>query len=620
MTVTPAFYPTMFAWAAVVLSALLFAAVLIKWKFRADDISFLFLILCNLAWDAGFIFSWPFKDPNAFPYRLMFGAACFLPGAFLDFMVRSVESPGRRAGRLLYAVGLGFFLVSFVLGITYRWKVNLMIFIVLATLLALFIIGRAWRNTNPVIRFRARYMLVAVLAASIGGLADLVQGLSGRPLTGALGSTVALAILAVATARLEVVAVHPLALDLVVYSGLGAVYAGAGFGLNRLIGPIWASGLTALLAIMSLRPAAEAIRLFLKRVLLGIKIQDAEVVGSARKLILTSRSESELTARFCAFLNDTFKLTGSTFSTSAANLSPREIEALRQGPVTASDTERLPDSYEDHLRGRFDAGELGAAFGFFRDHQFAGTLLLAPKTNGRRFFPDELRLIETLGEELTFAHENLRLNRRERLAQMGEAVAQVSHEIKNPLTTIIASAEILQSGHRNPELHEVGHLVVSELRRLKQIVNQYLEFARPCDPVRRSFDLAALAREIAKTTDGVRVESNGPVPVEADESGMRQIFLNLIQNARDAGGRPPVAVHVKLAGGVPVVQIRDRGPGIDPAIRDRLFEPFVTGKSGGTGLGLAICKRIVDAHGGDISAASGPDGTTVEFRLGRSEA
>ncbi|OGH59562.1 MAG: hypothetical protein A3G34_03975 [Candidatus Lindowbacteria bacterium RIFCSPLOWO2_12_FULL_62_27] len=69
-----------------------------------------------------------------------------------------------------------------------------------------------------------------------------------------------------------------------------------------------------------------------------------------------------------------------------------------------------------------------------------------------------------------------------------------------------------------------------------------------------------------------------------------------------------------------MVQIRDRGPGIDPAIRDRLFEPFVTGKSGGTGLGLAICKRIVDAHGGDISAASGPDGTTVEFRLGRSEA
>src|SRR3989338_10004114 len=99
------------------------------------------------------------------------------------------------------------------------------------TLLALFIIGRAWRNTTPVIRFRARYMLVAVLAARMGGLADLVQGLSGRlPLTGALGSTVALAILAVATARLEVVAVHPLALDLVVYSGLGAVYAGAGFG------------------------------------------------------------------------------------------------------------------------------------------------------------------------------------------------------------------------------------------------------------------------------------------------------------------------------------------------------------------------------------------------------
>lgn len=611
------FHPALFAWTAVGLSTFLFLAVLLKVRLSADDRSFLFLILCNLAWDAGYILSWPFEDPAAPSYRLMFGAACLLPGAFVDFLVRSTGHAGRRIVWILYGAGILFLAASFIAEIGYTWKISLIGFVVASTALALFIIARAARDPHPAIRSRAKYMLMAVLAASLGGIADMIQGLAGHlPLTGALGSALALAIIAVATARIEGVAIHPLSLDLVVVGALGIAYFGIVAFLHSFITQAWAVAVTTVVVIITVRPGAEALRLFIKQVLLGIKIREADVVRRARETILASRSEPELENLFCSFLNQTFGLDRSSFSVAKFALSPAETEILKIGPLTLGAAGSLP---EGNLRDEFRSGEIGAALGFFRDGQFAGLLKLSPKQNGRRFFPEELGLIETLGEELTFAHENLRLTRRERLARLGEAIASVSHEIKNPLTTLIPSVEILRAGNKSPELKEVGDLVAAELRRLRSLVNQYLEFARPYEPARQAFDLAALVREIAKTFDRVAVESNGAVPVNADESGIRQVLLNLLQNARDAGADKPVVVSVNLSGGTPVIRVRDSGPGIDKNIAARLFEPFVTTKSRGTGLGLAICKQIIDAHGGEIKLFSDDKGAVAEIRLAREE-
>lgn len=613
------FHPTLFAWTAVGLSAFLFLAVLLKVRLSADDRSFLFLILCNLAWDAGFILSWPFDDPVAAPYRLMFGAACFLPGAFVDFLIRSTgyAVARRRMVGTLYGAGILFLAASLIHVIGTAWKISLIGFVVASTALALFIIARAARDPHPAIRSRAKYMLLAVLAASLGGIADMIQGLAGHlPLTGALGSALALAVLAVATARIEGVAIHPLSLDLVIVGALGISYFGIAAFLHSFIPPAWAIAVTAVVVIITVRPGAEALRLFMKRVLLGIKLREADVVRKARETILASRTEIELENRFCSFLNQTFGLARSSFSVAKSALSPAETEIVKTGPLTSGAGRGLP---EGNLRDEFQSGELGAALGFFRDGQFAGLLKLSPKQNGRRFFPEELGLVETLGEEMTFAHENLRLTRRKRLAELGEAIATVSHEIKNPLTTLIPSVEILRAGNKSPELNEVGDLVAAELRRLRSLVNQYLEFARPYEPARRTFDLAALVREIAKTFEHVLVEGNGAVPVNADESGIRQVLLNLLQNAVEAGRDKPVAVSVDLAGGIPVIRVRDHGPGIDPNVSGRLFEPFVTTKSGGTGLGLAICKQIIEAHGGEIKLFSDDKGAVAEIKLAREE-
>lgn len=609
------FHPTFFAWTAAGLSAILFLAVLSRWEFSGGDRSFLFLILCNLGWDIGYIFSWPFENASAPPYLVMFGSACLLPGAFLDFLVYALAFADRRP--VFVAYGIGTVLAGWGLanGITNPWKISLWGFIASFTLAAFGMTWTALRSTHPVVRFRARYLIIAILAASVGGLADLAQGIGGHPpAAGVLGGAIALAILAVATARLEVVATHPLALDVTVYGAMAAVYAGLAFLLSRTLTPVWSLSVISAFAVVTVRPASEALTLFLKRVLLGIRQEPAEVLRTIRSAILFSRMESELVQNVCGLIGKTFGLDHCAFLSDRSRLSLQEIEFLSKGHVMASDLERLPSGA---IKAYSQSGQLAVALGFFRDGAFVGALLLSPKKNGRRFFPDDIRLLETIGEELTFAHENLRLSRRERLAKLGEAIAVVSHEIKNPLTTLIGSAEILRTGKVTPELREIGNHLFSELRRLKNLVNEYLDFARPFDIRPTRFDLAALVREVTRPLEsaGIRVELNGEIPIHADESGIRHVLLNLIQNAKDAGANAPVAISVFRDNADAVVQVKDSGPGLDKSIRGREFEPFVTSKSGGTGLGLAICKHIIDAHGGKISLSDHSGGATAEFRL-----
>ncbi len=609
------FHPTLFAWIAAGLSAILFLAVLSRWEFSRGDLSFLFLILCNLGWDLGYIFSWPFEETLAAPYLVMFVSACLLPGAFLDFLSYALVFAARRPVFVAYGVGTVLAGWGLVNGIANSWKISLWVFIASSTLAAFGMTWTALRSTHPVVRFRARYLTVAILAASVGGLADLAQGISGHaPAAGVLGGAIALAILAIATARLEVVATHPLAMDMTVYGAIVAVYAGLAYVLYRALNPLWSLAIMATFAVVTVRPAAEALTLFLKRVLLGIRHEPTDVLRAVRSGILSSRSETELVQNVCGLIDKTLGLDHCAFLSDRSRLSLQEIELLSKGHVTASDLDSLPPGA---IKSYSQTGRLAAALGFFRDGAFTGALLLSPKNNGRRFFPDDLRLLETIGEELTFAHENFRMARRERLAKLGEAIAVVSHEIKNPLTTLIGSAEILRTGNVSPEFREIGNHLFAELQRLKNLVNEYLDFARPFDIRPTRFDLAALVREVTRPMDseGIRIELNGEFPIYADESGIRHVLLNLIQNAKDAGANTPVAISVFLDNADAVVQVKDGGPGLDKSVRGREFEPFVSSKSGGTGLGLAICKHIIDAHGGKISLADHSGGTTAEFRL-----
>lgn len=184
--------------------------------------------------------------------------------------------------------------------------------------------------------------------------------------------------------------------------------------------------------------------------------------------------------------------------------------------------------------------------------------------------------------------------------------ANVAHEIKNPLEGIYGAAQILKEEAKgNPKFIE---MILKDSVRLNNVVQQFLQFSRPFRPNMADFDLvdtvsafckeqASLAGEgcVAFSTDCAEA------PVHADHEGLRQIMLNLFQNARryQPAGRP-VGVSVRGCGDYAELAIEDDGEGIPVANREKVFDPFFTTSSKGTGLGLAISRKIAREMSGDL--------------------
>ncbi|HEX8106925.1 MAG TPA: ATP-binding protein, partial [Kofleriaceae bacterium] len=135
-----------------------------------------------------------------------------------------------------------------------------------------------------------------------------------------------------------------------------------------------------------------------------------------------------------------------------------------------------------------------------------------------------------------------------------------------------------------------------------------LQFVRTGTIQRAPVDPAALVSGAASSVAGdVTVDATGaPATWSLDAGRIRQVVLNLIDNAVAAG--PPVSVTVRRERGRLILEVADRGPGVPEPDRERIFEPFFTGKTQGTGLGLAICRRVVELHGGTIAVYPNPGG------------
>jgi signal transduction histidine kinase len=223
-------------------------------------------------------------------------------------------------------------------------------------------------------------------------------------------------------------------------------------------------------------------------------------------------------------------------------------------------------------------------------------------------------------------HEVLRT---EQLAAVGQLAAGVAHELRNPLTSIKMLVQTGLEGDPPPGLPAEDLAVVEqEVRRMEGYIRAFLDFARPPRSERRRTDLGAVVRRALTLTEGRARRQQvalteelppEPVPLDIDPEQVQQVLVNLLLNAIDAlprGGEVAVAVRPPEDGGPAEVSVRDNGPGIAAAVRARLFQPFVTGKPDGVGLGLSICKRLVEAHGGTISAEDAPGGgTVVRFTL-----
>jgi two-component system sensor histidine kinase HydH len=234
-------------------------------------------------------------------------------------------------------------------------------------------------------------------------------------------------------------------------------------------------------------------------------------------------------------------------------------------------------------------------------------------------------------EQLATALDNLReaeaaVRRSERLAAIGQLMAGLAHELRNPLGTMRASAEVLgkKVAGENEVARELAGYIAAEVDRTNSLVTRFLDFARPRELRRAPVDVTevidAAVRELEQRQPPFDVTvyknySPDATPVPLDAELMRRVFHNLLVNAAEASP-PGAAVTIKTRpahGGVEIAVI-DRGSGIDPKHRESIFNPFFTTKPTGVGLGLAIVAKIVDEHGGTMAVESEPGQGSV-FRV-----
>ncbi|MCC6784540.1 MAG: sensor histidine kinase [Planctomycetes bacterium] len=251
------------------------------------------------------------------------------------------------------------------------------------------------------------------------------------------------------------------------------------------------------------------------------------------------------------------------------------------------------------------------------------------RVRGRDELAALARSFNGMSAQLAQSREQLRQAAQE--AAWAEMARQVAHEIKNPLTPMRMSAQLVQRARRDgdPRVQELvdrlARTVIEQTDQLARIATDFRQFAGKRDLELAEFSADELCDDLAglfaaeQEAGGASLSFQrdaGAARLRADRGELRRALLNLVQNALQAAG-PGGHVVVRSSredDGRLAFVVRDDGPGMDEATRARLFEPYFTTRSAGTGLGLAISRRIVEAHGGSIGLLRAEPGCT-EFRI-----
>jgi signal transduction histidine kinase len=266
-----------------------------------------------------------------------------------------------------------------------------------------------------------------------------------------------------------------------------------------------------------------------------------------------------------------------------------------------------------------------------------GVVELLNKEGGGAFTEADLRVMEMFSALAASSIVNARLIednlRAGRMAAIGEAVAGLSHYIKNLITGMSNSAELIDTSLRENKreiLDTVWPIFKRIVRRMSIFVQDMLAFSKPREPIRELCHVGSLVDEAAETFRGltpqkkVAIEvdaAEASVPVYVDSRGLFSCLLNLVTNAGDAApsenGRIRIAARVVKNGPALdlAIEVADNGPGVPEELLHLIFEPFYSTKgSMGTGLGLAVTRKTVREHGGDITVGRSPEGGAL-FRI-----
>jgi signal transduction histidine kinase len=234
---------------------------------------------------------------------------------------------------------------------------------------------------------------------------------------------------------------------------------------------------------------------------------------------------------------------------------------------------------------------------------------------------EEARKYQAAAEQLAEANRHLQeaeaaVRRSERLAALGQMAAGLAHELRNPMATVRASADMLVRtvASESEVAREVAGFIASEVDRTNSLITRFLDFARPLKLLRNRVELSEIIDRAV-----TQIEQHAPPypvsvyknyspdirPVQADGELIERVVYNLLLNAAQAspaGG--VVTVKTRPLDGTVEISVIDRGSGIERAQLENIFNPFFTTKPDGVGLGLAIVQKIVDEHGGRIGVES----------------
>ncbi len=414
-------------------------------------------------------------------------------------------------------------------------------------------------------------------------------------------------------------------------------------------------GLLIVLLVFLLRPVEKYVSRMLDQIFLRELFQLREKMSEFSRSLLDCIEPNEMACRVARFLkNDVgfprvLFLLGENkrYKTVCALNWPKKITLQVQSPfVQWLKNQEKPVEWLDITRQfASQPGELpvlseaAVVVPLQGKEALLGLLFLANFEDRRKFSTDWLEMLDIFSGQVAMAILRVQMIRKvqerehqlvqaEKLAALGRMVASVSHEIRNPLGVIRASAETLleQAENLTSAQREVLHFILDETDRLNRVLNSFLDFARPRPLQKQEIDLTRLLERVVHMLrkEGAPEKFSVvflPPPrriwVEGDSDQLFLAFLNLGLNGLEAmpdGGTLKIEAKLRDPEYV-LVRVVDQGSGIPESDKERVFEPFFSTKENGSGIGLAVTRRIVQEHNGNITFAASADGTVFEMTL-----